>query len=170
MDKDAAGNLTAVRCTYDPATRGGDCPPGPNGEPPRKVKGTMHWVSATHSVKAEVRLFDRLFKTEEPGKSAVARASLPVSPSDAAPAGNYMDDFNASSLEVIQAHLEPALDALKYESDTEGGFTPGQYRTPRVQFERLGYFTLDPDSTGTRQVWNRTVTLKDTWAKEAAKG
>ncbi len=147
VDKDAAGNITAVRCTYDPATRGGDAPDG------RKVKGTMHWVSATHSVKAEVRLFDRLFKTEEPGSAT----------------GNHMDDFNANSLEVIEAHVEPALDALKYKSDTVGGFTPGHYINPRVQFERLGYFTLDPDSTGTRQVWNRTVTLKDAWAKEAAK-
>ncbi len=155
-DKDAAGNVTAVHCTYDPATKGGDCPPGPNGEPPRKVKGTIHWVSAAHAVKAEVRLFDRLFKAEEPGKSGGA-------------IGNFMDDFNANSLEVIEAHLEPALDALKYASDCADGFTPGAFRTPRVQFERLGYFTLDPDSTGTKQVWNRTVTLKDAWAKEAAK-
>jgi glutaminyl-tRNA synthetase len=153
-DKDSSGNVTAVHCTYDPATKGGDSPPGPNGEPGRKVKGTIHWVSAAHAAKAEVRLFDRLFKAEEPGKAS----------------GNFMDDFN--SLEVIEAHLEPALDALKYSSDCApggGGFTPGTFCNPRVQFERLGYFTLDPDSSPTRQVWNRTVTLKDTWAKEATK-
>jgi glutaminyl-tRNA synthetase len=147
-DKDASGNVVAVRCTYDPATRGGDAPDG------RKVKGTIHWVSAAHAVRAEVRLFDRLFKVEEPGKAT----------------GNFMDDFNANSLEVVEAHLEPALDALNYESDCADWFTPGSSRTPRVQFERLGYFTLDPDSTGTRRVWNRTVTLRDAWAKEAAKG
>ena len=153
VDKDAAGNITAVRCTYDPATKGGDAPPGPNGEPPRKVKGTIHWVSAAHAVKADVRLFDRLFKVEEPGKAT----------------GNHMDDFNANSLEVIEAHLEPALDGLKHADDCAEGFTPGTFRNPRVQFERLGYFCLDRDSTPTRQVWNRTVTLKDAWAKEAAK-
>ncbi len=153
VDKDAAGNITAVRCTYDPATKGGDAPKGPDGQPTRKVKGTIHWVSAAHAVKAEVRLFDRLFKVEEPGKAT----------------GNHMDDFNAASLETIEAYLEPALDGLKYENDCADGFTPGTFRNPRIQFERLGYFCLDQDSTPTRQVWNRTVTLKDAWAKEAAK-
>jgi glutaminyl-tRNA synthetase len=138
--KDARGNITEVRATYDPATRGGDSPPGPNGEPGRKVKGTIHWVSATHSKTAEVRLFDRLFKVPDPG----------------AKTGNYMDDINEHSLEVLpQAHMEPAAANLK-EGD-------------RIQFERLGYFCVDRDSTPGKLVFNRTVTLKDTWAKEAAK-
>ncbi|HVU63279.1 MAG TPA: glutamine--tRNA ligase/YqeY domain fusion protein, partial [Phycisphaerales bacterium] len=110
-DKDAEGNITAVHCTYDPDTKGGDAPKGPDGLPARKVKGTIHWVSAPHAVKAEVRLFDRLFKAEEPGKAT----------------GNFMDDFNANSLEVLEAHLEPALAQIKYESDTTEGFTPGEY-------------------------------------------
>jgi glutaminyl-tRNA synthetase len=169
FDKSADGAITAVHCTYDPATRGGDAPHGPDGLPTRKVKGTIHWVSAAHAVKAEVRLFDRLFKAEEPGKAAVARAYQPVSSGAPEPSGNFMDDFNPNSLEVIEAHLEPALAQLKYESDCADGFTPGTYRNPRVQFERLGYFALDHDSTPTKQVWNRTVTLKDAWAKEAAK-
>ena len=140
VEKDAAGNVVAVRATYDPATRGGDAPPGPNGEPPRKVKGTIHWVSATHGKTAEVRLFDRLFKTEEPG----------------AKTGDYMDDLNEHSLEVIPAaHLEPAALNVKVGD--------------KVQFERVGYFCVDPDSGPGKPVFNRTVTLKDTWAKEAGK-
>jgi glutaminyl-tRNA synthetase len=148
VDKDAAGNVTAVRCTYDPATRGGDAPDG------RKVKGTIHWVSAAHAVPAEVRLFDRLFKAEEPGKAT----------------GNFMDDFNPASLETVRAMLEPAMAELSYQDDCAPGFTPGEHRNPRVQLERLGYFCPDPDSRPGQPVWNRTVTLKDTWAKEAAKG
>ena len=150
VEKDAAGNVTAVYCTYDPATRGGDAPPGPDGQS-RKVKGTIHWVSAPHAVRAEVRLFDRLFKAEEPG----------------ARTGEFMDDFNPDSLEVVEAMLEPALAAIGYADDCAPGFTPGRPRNPRVQFERLGYFCPDPDSTRPRPVWNRTVTLKDTWAKAA---
>ena len=143
VDKDASGNVVAVRCTYDPETRGGDSPPGPDGTPGRKVKGTIHWVSAAHAVDAEVRLFDRLFTAEEPGKRT----------------GNFVDDLNPNSLEVITAKLEPALGAIKYADDTS------TTRTPRVQFERVGYFCLDRDSTAGKQVWNRTVSLKDTWAK-----
>jgi glutaminyl-tRNA synthetase len=131
--KDAAGNITELRCTYDPATRGGDAPDG------RKVKGTIHWVSAAHAVPAEVRLFDRLFKVEEPGKAT----------------GNFMDDLNPHSLETVTAMLEPALAAIKVGE--------------RVQFERNGYFCVDKDTAGTKQVWNRTVTLKDSWAKAAGK-
>jgi glutaminyl-tRNA synthetase len=127
--KDAAGEVTELRCTYDPATRGGDAPDG------RKVKGTIHWVSAAQAVKAEVRLFDRLFSTEEPGKAT----------------GNYLDDLNPKSLEVVTAYLEPSLATVK-AGDT-------------VQFERMGYFTVDRDSTPGHLVFNRTVTLKDTWAK-----
>jgi glutaminyl-tRNA synthetase len=133
VDKDAAGNVTAVRCTYDPATRGGDAPDG------RKVKGTIHWVSAAHAVKAEVRLFDRLFTAEEPGKRT----------------GNFLDDLNPHSLEKVTGVLEPALAQCKVGD--------------RVQFERLGYFCMDQDSRAGAMVWNRTVTLKDTWAKVAGK-
>jgi glutaminyl-tRNA synthetase len=138
--KDAAGNVTALHCTIDPATRGGDSPDG------RKVKATIHWVSAEHAVQAEVRLFDRLFKAEEPGKVT----------------GNYMDDLNPSSLEVVTGHLEPALAGAKV-GDT-------------VQFERLGYFCVDKDShvsaagappTESKLVWNRTVTLKDSWERKS---
>jgi glutaminyl-tRNA synthetase len=136
--KDAAGNIAEVRATYDPATRGGDAPKGPDGQPTRKVKGTIHWVSATHSKQAEARLFDRLFKSEVPGAT-----------------GNYLDDLNPNSLEVVTAHMEPAAAAIKVGD--------------RVQFERMGYFCVDKDTTPGKLVFNRTVTLKDTWAKEAAK-
>ncbi len=132
--KDDAGNVVELRCTYDPATRGGDSPDG------RKVKGTIHWVSATRAAAAEVRLFDRLFKAEEPGKAT----------------GNFMDDLNPHSLEVVTAMLEPALAEL--------------WAGDRVQFERNGYFCMDRDSTPGKQVWNRTVTLKDSWGKVAGKG
>lgn len=165
VDKDASGEITAVRCTYDPATRGGDAPPGPNGEPPRKVKATIHWVSAAHAVDAEVRLFDRLFSAEEPGKRT----------------GNYLDDLNPDSLEVItNAKVDPhLLEAARYRVSTHKA---GPYEVTlgvgdTYQFERLGYFTVDKDSatrfggegTGDKLVFNRTLTLKDTWAKEAQK-
>jgi glutaminyl-tRNA synthetase len=129
--KDASGEVTEVRCMYDPATRGGDAPDG------RKVKGTIHWVSAAHAVQAEVRLFDRLFTAEEPGKRT----------------GNYLDDLNPSSLEVVTALLEPSL----------SGASAGQ----AFQFERTGYFCVDRDSAAGKLVFNRTVTLKDSWAKMA---
>jgi glutaminyl-tRNA synthetase len=136
VDKDASGRITAVRCTYDPATRGGDAPAGPNGEPPRKVKGTLHWVSAAHAVAAEVRLFDRLFKVETPGTAS----------------GDYLADLNPASLEVTTALVDPRLTTAPV------GTT--------YQFERLGYFTVDQDSAPGRCVLNRTVTLKDAWARE----
>ncbi|MHB8765810.1 MAG: glutamate--tRNA ligase family protein, partial [Deferrisomatales bacterium] len=132
--KDDRGEVVEVRCTYDPATLGGDAPDG------RKVKATIHWVSAAHAVPAEVRLYDRLFRSENPGAG-----------------GDFLADLNPGSLEVVaQARLEPGLGEAK----------PGD----RVQFERLGYFCCDPDSVPGAPVFNRTVTLKDPWAKIEARG
>ncbi len=148
VTKNPAGDITEVTCTYDPATRGGDAPPGPDGKPSRKVKGTIHWVSLHHARTAEVRLFDRLFAAESPGKRT----------------GDFMDDLNPNSLEVVEALVEPIL-AKAAVGD-------------RFQFERLGYFCVDTDSRPnpgaapgepSGLVFNRTVTLKDTWAKEQAK-
>ena len=131
--KDAAGNVTEVRCTYDPATRGGDAPDG------RKIKGTVHWVSARHAFPAKVRLYDALFTKRNPDDVEEGR--------------DYKENMNPASLEVLeQAYCEPGLKAAQ----------PGA----RVQFERLGYFFVDPkDSAPGAPVFNRTVTLKDTWAK-----
>ncbi len=127
--KDDAGEVVEVRCTYDPATLGGNAPDG------RKVKATIHWVAADHAAEAEVRLYDRLFRSENPGA-----------------AGDFLSDLNPDSLEVVSAaRVEPSVAEAK----------PGD----RVQFERLGYFACDPDSTRGRPVFNRTVTLKDAWAK-----
>jgi len=136
--KDASGNITQINATYDPATKGGDAPAGPNGEPPRKVKGTLHWVSAQHAVDAQVRLFDRLFNVEEPGKDR-----------------DWKEDLNPKSLEVVTAKIDPHLTAAKV-GDT-------------FQFERLGYFRVDEDTKPGAVVFNRTVTLKDDWAKQVAK-
>jgi glutaminyl-tRNA synthetase len=134
--KDAAGNVVEVHATYDPATRGGDSPDG------RKVKGTIHWVSAEHAIPAEVRLYDHLFKTPDP--------------EDVPEGQDWRSNLNPNSLEVIKdARLEPSLKAA----------VPGT----RFQFERLGYFTVDKDATSDLAVFNRTVTLKDTWAKEEKK-
>jgi glutaminyl-tRNA synthetase len=128
--RDASGEIVELRCTYDPATRGGDAPDG------RKVKATLHWVSAAHAVPAEVRLYDRLFNAEMPGAGD----------------RDYRLDLNPASLEIVRdARIEPsAADA-----------PPGT----RYQFERLGYFCVDTDSSPGRLVFNRTVTLKDSWAK-----
>jgi glutaminyl-tRNA synthetase len=136
--KDKAGNVVELRCTYDPATHGGNAPDG------RKVKGTIHWVSALHSHSAAVRLYDHLCNTENPD--------------DVPAGGSFLDNINPKSLEVISdAKVEPSL--------AEAG--PGAH----FQFERLGYFFTDPkDSQPGRPVFNRTVTLRDTWAKESAKG
>jgi len=132
--KDADGRITEIICTYDPATRGGDSPDG------RKVKGTLHWVSATHGVPAEVRLYDHLFKSEDAGAGA-----------------DWRDDLNPQSLTVPpDAVVEPALAEAR----------PGE----SVQFERLGFFCADNDSTTARPVFNRTVSLRDSWAKVKAKG
>jgi len=131
--KDAAGNVTELRCTYDPATRGGNAPDG------RKVKATIHWVSAEHSVPAEVRLYNPLFTKPEPDVA------------------NFAAELNPNSLEVLNgARLEPALIA---DNSPEA-----------VQFERQGYFTRDKDSAPGKPVFNRTVGLRDTFAKEVAKG
>jgi glutaminyl-tRNA synthetase len=132
--KNEAGEIVELRCTYDPASRGGNSPDG------RKVKATLHWVSAIHAVKAEVRLYDHLFNRTDPGAD-----------------GDFLDDINPDSLEVLDhALLEPSI----------AGFESGG----RFQLERLGYFCVDPDSTAERPVLNRTVTLRDTWAKVKAKG
>ncbi len=129
----ATGEITELHCTYDPATKGGDAPDG------RKVKATLHWVSADHAVPAEVRLYDRLFNRENP--------------SDASDGKNFTDHINPDSLETLfPCFLEPAL---KNAAPLEN-----------CQFERMGYFCLDnKDSTDQRPVFNRTVTLRDTWAK-----
>ena len=130
----ASGEIVELRCTYDPATRGGDAPDG------RKVKATLHWVSAAHALDAEVRLYDRLFNTEKPGAN-----------------GDFKADLNPASLKVLRGcKLEPSL--------------AGAASGTRYQFERLGYFTVDPDSLEGRLVFNRTVTLKDTWARIAQRG
>jgi glutaminyl-tRNA synthetase len=146
---DATGRVTEVHCTYDPQTRGGDNPPpGPDGKV-RKVKGTIHWVNAQDCVTATVRLFDRLFNAERPGKAT----------------GSIMDDLNPESLTVLtNAKLEKALlSPTTDEPDWGDGIR-------RFQFERLGYFCVDKASTPERPVFNRTVTLKDSWSKEQAKG
>lgn len=127
--KDESGEIIELRCTYDPETKGGNAPDG------RKVKATMHWVSAAHAVQAEVRLYDHLFRAEEPGKD-----------------GNYLDDLNPDSLEVLtNCQLEPSL------ADAPLGET--------LQFERQGYFCPDKDSAPGALVFNRTVSLRDQWAK-----
>jgi glutaminyl-tRNA synthetase len=132
----ATGEVVELRCTYDAATRGGDAPDG------RKVKATLHWVSAAHAVDGEVRLYDRLFSVPDPGADEGT---------------DWLSTLNSDSLHVLEAcKLEPSLAAAP--SGT------------RFQFERLGYFVVDPDSTPVRPVFNRTVTLKDSWAKIEAKG
>jgi glutaminyl-tRNA synthetase len=126
--KNSAGEVVELRCTYDPATRGGNAPDG------RKVQATLHWVSAADAVPAEVRLYNQLFARPDPN------------------AGDFAADLNPESLEVLgDARLEPALAATKLSE--------------AVQFERQGYFCLDPDSTSDKLVFNRTVGLRDTWAK-----
>jgi glutaminyl-tRNA synthetase len=133
--KDAAGEVVELRCTYDPATRGGASPDG------RRPKATLHWISAAHAMAAEVRLYDHLFVRPDPG----------------ADGRDLFADLSPDSEKVVQGCLvEPTLDELPV------GET--------VQFERLGYFTPDPDSTPDHPVFNRTLTLKDTWAKLQAQG
>ena len=141
VEKDAEGNITCIHCTYDPATRGGDAPDG------RKGKGTLHWVSAQHAVDAEVRMFDRLFATEAP---------------DEAPEGKtFLDNLNPDSLKVLQGcKLEPALANARMVVNERGIEEP-----MRFQFERMGYFCTDRDSTPEHLVFNRACSLKDTWAK-----
>jgi glutaminyl-tRNA synthetase len=132
--RDASGEIVELRCTYDPATRGGDAPDG------RRPKATLHWVSAAHAVPAEVRLYERLFVRPDPGAD-----------------GDLLADLDPDSEEVLaDCWLEPAA------ADLAVGET--------VQFERLGYFSPDPDSAPARPVFNRTLTLKDSWARAQAKG
>jgi glutaminyl-tRNA synthetase len=135
--KDASGNITELRCTADLDSKTGGATSA------RKIKGTIHWVSAAHAIDAEVRLYDRLFTEAEPEKDG----------------RDFKSVLNPKSLEVVSAKLEPSLKEAKAEL--------------RYQFERLGYFTLDKDSqlstSGAQLIFNRTITLKDTWAKEAQK-
>lgn len=131
--KDSKGNITELRCTYDPASKGGNSPDG------RKVQGTIHWVSVKHAVKAEIRLFDRLFMKQDP---------------DDVPEGtDWKTGLNPDSLKVITGHLEPSLEKVN--------------PLDKFQFERMGYFSVDYDSKPGKLIFNRTATLKDTWAKIA---
>jgi glutaminyl-tRNA synthetase len=131
--KDKAGKVVELHCTYDPETRSGEAGSS------RKIKGTIHWVSAAHTLEAEVRLYDRLFTVENPADVA-----------------DFMTVLNPNSLQAVTGYLEPSL----------AGAAPGS----RYQFERLGYFCVDArDSSAERLVFNRTVTLRDTWAKIAKK-
>jgi len=133
--KDSDGTITELRCTYDPETRGGNAPDG------RKVKGTIHWVSAAHALDAEVRLFEPLFTKADPGAAS----------------GDFLNDLNPDSLQVLSGcKLEPNL------ADLELGET--------VQFERQGYFCLDTESTPDAPVFNRTIGLRDSWAKAQKNG
>ena len=133
---DDAGNVVELRCVYDPESKGGQSPDG------RKVKGTIHWVSAAQAIPAEVRLYDQLFAVENP---------------NAAPEGKtFLDNLNPESLTKVEALLEPALATFKAGD--------------RMQFERLGYYCKDKDSTDAKPVFNRTTTLRDTWAKLEKKG
>ncbi|MBL8134846.1 MAG: glutamine--tRNA ligase/YqeY domain fusion protein [Anaerolineae bacterium] len=135
--KDADGRIVELRCTYDPATRGGDAPDG------RKVKATLHWVSAAHAVTAEVRLYDYLLTVPKSGDMDEDK--------------DFMEYVNPNSLEIIDhAYIEPSIT----------GAPVGK----QVQFERVGYFTVDPDSTAEKLVFNRTVTLKDEWTKLQKQG
>jgi glutaminyl-tRNA synthetase len=132
--KDAAGEIVELRCTYDPATRGGNAPDG------RKVRGTIHWVAAASAVPAEIRLYHPLFTRPDPG----------------ADGGDFMDDLNPDSLEILSGALvEPGL--------------AGANEPAPVQFERQGYFCRDPDSAPGRLVFNRTIGLRDSWAKPRAR-
>ena len=131
--KNEKGEVVEIHCTYDPATRGGNAPDG------RKVKSTIHWVSAPHAINAEVRLYDNLFSKEDPN--------------DVPQGQEFTANLNPNSLEVVsEARLEPSL------KNARSG--------DRYQFERLGYFCVDPDSAEGKLVFNRTVALKDTWAKK----
>ena len=130
--KDAEGNIVELHCTYDTLSGEGSSSDG------RRVKGVIHWVSAEHAVEAEIRLFNPLFKTEDPFDTSEGQLS-------------WEDNLNPESLIVTKGYLEPALAAAKV------GET--------FQFERVGYFCVDTDSVDGKMVFNRTVTLKDSWAK-----
>jgi glutaminyl-tRNA synthetase len=133
--KDSTGNISEIHCTYDPESRGGQSPDG------RKVKGTIHWVSAKHAIKAEVKLYDRLFVSENP--------------EDGSEGSDFISNLNPRSLETVEAFIEPWA----------AGLQAGQ----SCQFERLGYFCVDTESRNGKMIFNRTVTLKDTWTKISGK-
>lgn len=133
--KDAAGEIVELRCVYDPESKGGKSPDG------RKVKSTIHWVSAKHAVEAEVRLYDRLFINENP--------------SDVEEGKSFLDNINPGSLQAVKGYLET--------------FAKNAKPMDKFQFERIGYFCADTSSTADKLIFNRTVTLKDSWAKIAAK-
>jgi glutaminyl-tRNA synthetase len=136
--KDEAGNIIEVHCTYDPLSRGGNSPDG------RKVKSTIHWVSCAHAISAEIHIYDKLFTKPNP-------ADVEEDP-DGNPIGDVLDNLNPNSLQVLTtAKLEPSLATAKIGD--------------RYQFERVGYFCLDPDSSADNLVFNRTLPLKDSWAK-----
>jgi glutaminyl-tRNA synthetase len=133
--KDKNGNITELRCTYDPESKGGKSPDG------RRVKGTIHWVSVQHAVEAEIRLYDRLFIKEDP--------------TEVQEGGTFIDNLNPDSLRIVKGYTEPfARHAKPYD---------------KFQFERLGYFCVDPDSDSGRLVFNRTVALRDSWARITSK-
>jgi glutaminyl-tRNA synthetase len=131
--KDERGELVELRCTWDPESRGGNAKDG------RKIKGTLHWVSEKHSLPVEVRLYDRLFKAENPGEEG----------------DDFLKDLNPASCEIVQGRVEPSL------ASTAAGDT--------VQFERVGYFCVDPDSKPGALVFNRTIGLKDSWGAKQGK-
>ena len=133
--KDNNGEITEVHCTYDPVTRGGNAPEG------KKVKGTIHWVSAKHAIKAQVRFYDRLFIKENPEEVEEGKT--------------YLENINPNSLEIKNCYIEPSLSGVKCGE--------------KFQFERIGYFNVDKDSMPDRIVFNRTVALKDSWAKIESK-
>ena len=133
--KNDKGEIVELICSYDPSTRGGDSPDG------RKVKATLHWVSAPHAVEAEVRLYDRLFSTENPYQCEEGKT--------------FLSNLNLDSLKITKGFIEPSIKNSK--------------PLDKFQFERLGYFCTDKNSTGDRLILNRTVTLKDTWAKISGK-
>ena len=132
VNDETTGEVIELRCTYDPETKGGSAPDG------RKVKATLHWVSAAHALEADVRLYDQLFTKEDP---------------DDVPDGEgWKTNLNPDSLETLSScQVEPSLKDARPED--------------RYQFERQGYFCVDPDSTDERLIFNRTTTLRDTWAK-----
>ena len=147
--KDERGEAIELLCTYDPATRGGDSPPADAEGKVRKVKGTLHWVSSAHALDVEVRLFDRLFNVESPARKPKVEGDD----------WDFKTNLNPDSLSVVQAKLEPNW---RLEGDPK--WADG---IERFQFERQGYFCVDRDSSDASPVFNRTVTLRDSWAKRA---
>jgi glutaminyl-tRNA synthetase len=133
--KDDKGEVTDLICTYDPASRGGNSPDG------RKVKATLHWVSAEHAIEAKIRLYDRLFVKEDPYEVEEGKT--------------FLSNINPNSLKIVNAFVEPSVKKVR--------------PLDNFQFERLGYFCVDKSSTAELMVFNRTVPLRDTWTKIAHK-